>query len=286
MKKLRKNFCVFIMSFGRADNVVTLQTLRKKKYTGAWYIVVSTDDPTLHEYKARFGKKVLVFSKEEIEKTFDVADNLPGKKTIVYARNACFEFAKELGYEYFLELDDDYTSFEWRFIKDGGQKLGVQSLYDLDSAFEIMLEFLDASGAQTVAFCQGGDFIGGVNGGGFRRKLLRKAMNTFFCTTERPFKFVGKFNEDVNAYVGDAIKGGLFFSVSDIAIVQKQTQANKGGMTDAYLASGTYVKSFYSVIFAPSAVYLAEMGHNHRRIHHRVRWNNCAPKIISEKWKK
>lgn len=286
MKKLRKNFCVFIMSYGRADNIVTLKTMQKKRYTGAWYIIVSTDDPTLQEYKDKYGDKVLVFSKEEIEKTFDVADNLPGKKTIVYARNACFEFAQQLGYDYFLELDDDYQSFGFRYTKDGGKTLTEQALYDLDTAFENMLEFLDASGALAVAFCQGGDFIGGATGGAFQKRLLRKAMNTFFCTTKRPFKFVGKMNEDVNAYVGEAIKGGLFFSIADISITQKQTQANAGGMTDAYLASGTYVKSFYSVIFAPSAVYLAEMGAHHRRIHHRVRWNNCAPKIISEKWKK
>lgn len=69
-------------------------------------------------------------------------------------------------------------------------------------------------------------------------------------------------------------------------VVQTKTQENAGGLTDIYLASGTYRKSFYSVMCAPSCVSIAEMGDKHRRIHHHVSWNNCAPKILNEKWKK
>lgn len=44
-------------------------------------------------------------------------------------------------------------------------------------------------------------------------------------------------------------KGDLFFTYVPCSLNQKQTQSNKGGMSDLYLDSGTYVKSFYSVIF-------------------------------------
>ena len=284
MKELRKNFCTFIMSYGRADNVITLNLLKRFHYTGDWFIVCSTDDPTLEEYRKRYDKHVLVFDKADIAKRMDVADNLPGNKVIVYARNACFELAQSLGYEYFLELDDDYKTFQWRYKNTGA--LRGKDVMNYDHIFESMLEFLDASGALSVAFAQGGDLIGGLGGYKYQQKLVRKAMNTFFCTTKRPFKFIGKFNEDVNAYVLEAMRGGLFFTVMDAAITQLPTQSNKGGMTEAYLDKGTYVKSFYSVICAPSAVYLSEMGSSHKRIHHHVRWNNCAPKIISDRWKK
>lgn len=49
--------------------------------------------------------------------------------------------------------------------------------------------------------------------------------------------------------------------------------------------SGTYVKSFYSVIFAPSCVSIAMMGDKHKRIHHNISWDNCVPKILNEKYK-
>lgn len=43
---------------------------------------------------------------------------------------------------------------------------------------------------------------------------------------------------------------------------QMQTQKNAGGMTETYLESGTYLKSFYSVMYAPSCVKLNTMGTN------------------------
>lgn len=72
----------------------------------------------------------------------------------------------------------------------------------------------------------------------------------------------------------------------DFMLNQLQTQSNKGGMTGTYLDNGTYVKSFYSVIFSPSCVKLFMMGDKHYRIHHKVEWGNCTPKILSAKWKK
>lgn len=57
-------------------------------------------------------------------------------------------------------------------------------------------------------------------------------------------------------------------------------------MTDLYLDSGTYVKSFYSVIFSPSCVKISMMGDKHKRVHHKVNWNSCCPKILNEKWRK
>ena len=63
---------------------------------------------------------------------------------------------------------------------------------------------------------------------------------------------------------------------------QKRTQTNPGGMTDLYLDAGTYVKSFYSVMYAPSCVTIRDMGRINRRLHHRVDWNAAAPKILPE----
>ena len=117
-------------------------------------------------------------------------------------------------------------------------------------------------------------------------QLSRKAMNTFICDTERPFQFIGRINEDTSAYVALQHRGGLFFTYMGASIVQQQTQANSGGLTELYLDSGTYVKSFYSVMFTPSAVKISDMGESHRRIHHHVNWNNTASKILDQKYQK
>jgi hypothetical protein len=111
-------------------------------------------------------------------------------------------------------------------------------------------------------------------------------MNSFFCDVDKPFKFMGRINEDVNLYAENGRRGELFITVPRIRLEQKQTQANDGGLTDIYLDLGTYVKSFYSVMYAPSCVKIAEMGVTARRLHHRLSWKNTCPLIIPEEYKK
>lgn len=57
-------------------------------------------------------------------------------------------------------------------------------------------------------------------------------------------------------------------------------------MTDVYDTSGTYVKSFYTVMMHPSSVCVAEMGDKHMRLHHRIDWETTVPKIIRESYRK
>ena len=78
---------------------------------------------------------------------------------------------------------------------------------------------------------QGGDYQGG---GGWDRPK-RKAMNSFVCATDRPFKFSGRTNEDVNAYVRLGHKGDIMLTQMKTSIIQKLTQSNEGGLTELYL---------------------------------------------------
>lgn len=57
-------------------------------------------------------------------------------------------------------------------------------------------------------------------------------------------------------------------------------------MTELYLDNGTYVKSFYSVMFHPSGVKISVLRDHFARIHHKVKWSNTIPMIIDEKYKK
>ena len=279
------DFAVFILSHGRPNNVVTVKTLKKANYTGDWYIVIDNEDDTEQEYRKNFKDKVIQFDKLAVSKTFDTADTQTDRRTVVYARNACFELAKQLGYKYFLELDDDYNKFSYRKEIDGSltQRVDVKQA---DRMFGAMLDFLDVSGACSVAFAQGGDFIGGLGSKIYKEKLGRKAMNTFFCRTDKPFQFIGRINEDVNTYTRLGMTGNLFFTVAAVMINQMATQRNVGGMTEVYLDSGTFLKSFYTVMICPSAVKISVMVDKHLRIHHRINWEYCVPKIIDERYKK
>lgn len=280
------DFAAFILTHGRADNVITYETLKKTGYTGKIYIVIDNEDKTSKEYFDRFGDKVVIFDKKKISKTFDEADNFNDRRSIVYARNACFDIAKKLGIKYFIQLDDDYTTFRFAANERGEYITQNTSITNLDAIFTAMLNFYKSTDIHSIAMAQGGDFIGGENSRVFKEKLARKCMNSFICSTDRPFQFSGRINEDVNTYTYKASLGYKFFTIATVRLEQKQTQSNEGGMTDIYLDNGTYIKSFYSVIFQPSSVTISLMGNKNNRLHHRVNWNATTPVILDEKYKK
>lgn len=283
--EMRNDFAVFILTHGRADNVVTVPAIKKAGYTGKIYFIIDDEDDQAEEYKKNFGAdQVIVFNKQEAYDREDTMDNFNDHRAIIYARNECWRIAEKLGLKYFLMLDDDYQSIDYRYEEDG--KLKYKPSHDFDRVFEDMIQFLEVSGADTVAFCQGGDFVGGVDGGKFHKGLLRKAMNSFFCKTDTPIKYRGTMNEDVVTYTTLSSRGHLFFSYTKYCVVQLPTQSLSGGMTDAYKEGGTYLKTFYAIMSMPSAVKVSMMYTQHKRIHHRINWEHTAPKILNEKWRK
>lgn len=282
-----KKYAVFILTNGRPDNVLTYKTLRNKGYTGDIYLICDDEDKTLDQYKEKYGNEVIVFSKSNYEGRFDKMDNFSGNKVIVYARNACYDIARSLGLDYFFEYEDDYTGIYHRKID--GDMLRAIKINKLDKILESMIDCLDNTGSCTIAFSQAGEHIGGASA--FHRiHLKRKAMNTFVFKVNKDPKddliFIGRMNDDVNTYLSQGKVGKLFFQTGDISMVQLATQSNSGGNTESYKETGTYVKSFYSLMIAPDCCKIGFIGTTHRRIHHRIKWENAVPKIISEHFKK
>lgn len=277
-------FCIFILTFGRPFKQITLKTLKKLGVTAPIFLICSDDDKKLNEYRQEFGDMVKVFNKKQAIKecNIDLLINDAPRKTIIYARCYTFKIAEQLGYKYFIQLDDDYSGFyvvnfrtnSW-YLKN---KIDLQSIFqkaiDYYAKNKILLGF---------SFSQGGDFIGGISKE--KQRIKRKAMNSFFCDIERPLKFKGAINEDVNFYIDDGAKFGITMQIHNIKLRQEQTQKNKSGMTEVYLNSGTYIKSFYSVLIAPSAVKIGVMGNKNKRIHHKINYNRICPKILREEIK-
>ena len=273
---MRSDFCIFILSHKRPNDVKTLHSLKHSGYTGDWYIVLDDEDDTYDQYCKNFGKdKIILFSKKEVAKTFDVMDNFEKWGVIVYASNACFDIAKKLGYKYFAEYDDDYYVFTIRTLE------GAVAIKNIDLLFESLLEFYENTPITTVAFCQGGDHVGGYKG----LQYKRKAMNSFICSVDKPFKFIGTLNEDANTYTVGGMRGEIFLTIMNIQLDQTDTQQNKGGITEAYMGVGTYVKSFYTVMVAPSCTCIKQFFTKYMRLHHRINPNTAYPKILREEVK-
>lgn len=281
------NFAVFVMVYGRPSQMWTIQTLRKSGYTGKIYLVGDNTDPRIEDYKKIYKQDLIVFDKVEASKKYDSGDNSGDIRSTMFAANEIFNMAKELGLKYFCTMCDDYISFEYRYVSKCGQKLNVHKVENLDEVFSAYLGFLGSTDFSSIAFAQGGDFIGGVeNKYATRKPLIRKCMNSFLCKTDKKFEFLGRMNEDVTTYVNLGSRGILFGTIPMISLVQRTTQSHKGGLTELYLDNGTYVKSFFSVMYNPSCVKVSMMNTSNPRIHHLIKWANAVPMILSEKHRK
>lgn len=279
-------FAALILTHGRADNVLTYDSLRAQGYTGRIVVVVDDLDPQLERYRERFGDELEVFDKRAAarRRSTDTMDNFHDRLGVVlFARNECWEIARRLGLESFAQLDDDYDNWQYRFDGDLHYTQSCKAR-DLDGVFGALVEFLRCTPTITVCLAQGGDFIGGVDSPRAANvRLLRKAMNTFVCRTDRPFAFRGRINEDVTAYALDGSRGALFVTTTQMSVNQQDTQQQAGGLTGSYLSLGTYAKSFYSVIACPSSVKVSALrGPTFTRIHHAVDWRRAVPKIVRE----
>lgn len=284
---MRDDFCAFILTHGRPDRVHTYNTLLKAGYTGKVYIVIDDEDKTEAEYRQRFGDKVLQFCKKDVAARIDEGDNFNDRRAIIYARNACWDLSRQVGCRYFIQLDDDYKSGFYLRFNSQLQYGNTHSIKkSLDKIFEELLIFYQSLPVLTIAISQGGDHVGGKIQ---NPRLRRKCMNSFFCSLDRPFQFFGRINEDVNTYTTLGRRGYLFFTVLQAQVNQLKTQSSTGGMTESYLDGGTYIKSFYSVMYSPSCVKIGEIGDPrspHYRIHHKINWHHCAPKILREEHRK
>lgn len=152
------DFVALILTHGRAGKVKTDKTMRKCGYTGPIIYVIDDEDEQAEDYVARYGiENVAIFTKGEyIEKSDTrMQKGLAKRGVILYARNAAFDIAKSRGYTWFIELNDDYTSFEHRYARNG--KLAVAQITDLDTVFSEMVTFVEKTGA-VFSLSQGGGY--------------------------------------------------------------------------------------------------------------------------------
>lgn len=281
----RTDFCIFIISHGRPNDIYTLKTLSKAGCTIPIYIVIDNHDKTGDEYLKKYRKQVFIFDKDKYAAMVDQYDNFNNLRTTTHARNACFDLAIELEYKYFLVLDDDYCQFKMRINHELEHPTGKYLIIkNIDNLFYKTLEYFINNNFTSICYSQGGDWFGGKTN--FNKKPKRKAMNSFFCSTDRRFWFISRLNEDVNTYMALGHQGHVFLTIPFIQIDQNMTQKTQGGMSDAYLAGGTYIKTFYSLLSRPDCTKINLMGRTDLRMHHSINWGNAVPCIIDEQFKK
>lgn len=277
-------YAVFILSHGRADNVLTVKMLEESHYTGEWFIVIDDEDDDADKYFKKYGDHVIQFCKKEIADQTDTCDLDDDRRVGVFARNFIIDEAKRRGYKYHLQLDDDFNRIDFRYVKNN--RLVAKKCLVLDDLFAAMVDFLKTTDTVWLSFGLSNYYLGGINGTNYKKGLIRKTMGSFFMNTEKAPKFFCRMNDDITTNIVNTFRGKLMFSLLPIQVLTPPTQHAAGGMTEIYQENGTYRKSFYSVMNAPSFVIISKQGVKDMRVHHEIKWNACTPQILNERWKK
>ena len=276
-------FAVFILTHGRADIIKTVDFLQKSGYTGDIWVVIDNEDDQEDLYREKFGDKVIQFDKRDYVPITDLGDNEDGRKIGVFARNFIQDKAKEMGYDYHLQLDDDIMGLNYRFVED--EKLKSIVCKKLDSVFEAFVDYMDSAPITALSFGHPAYYVGGSLKN-FSKGMIPKTMTTFMMRADDLQYFHMRMNDDITTSAINGMRGKLYYTYLPLCINTELTQKAGGGMTEAYKDSGTYRKSFYSVMCMPSCTKIFHIGEVEERIHHTITWNNCTPKLLSERWKK
>lgn len=246
-----KRFAIFILTNGRPNHQYTLEFLRKS-FKGDVFLVCDNEDKALKEYQRNYGEQVIVFDKKEWVSKSDPMDNFQSKNSVLYARNAVFEIAKDMGYEYFVMVDDDVTGLSFRYEKDG--KLVGKPVKDFNKVSSAILETMDNTGTDFFSFGMDKIYIGGSSNGQYQKKIIDKVYCFIFCRTEQQHFYKGIMNEDEINNILSMSVGKLAKSLTAIQINYKPIgRDNIGGNAETYNENGyySYVRNFYPIIAFP-----------------------------------
>ncbi len=276
---MRSDFAIFIPSNGRPDEQLTLKVLLDAGYDGDWYIVIDDLDATGQEYKDAYGEHVLIFDKKNYFYNADTYTTLEYLNTVLYARNAIEDMAKEMNLKYFWVVDDDIKGFYIRYEKDG--KLASEKVTDINKMIDAFINFMESGNMTGISTGSGSSYIGGLQK--FYHEPKRRSMQCIFRDTSKSIKWVSFINEDYITEVNQGIVGDIFFELREVQhSAVPLGKGRKGGNTDYYKNTSPFERSFLAVIAQPS-VFCVDGKTGGIRL---ISKHYSYPKIISSKWKK
>lgn len=280
------NYAVAILTHGRPNNQLTLETLRKQGWTRDVYLVLDDMDDTIEQYHKNYDSDplvhIIVFDKLDILSRVDTGLTNPKLASDLYVRNAMEEIFPNMGFDAWIECDDDIKSFNYRYKLDG--QLKNLLIHDLDKIFDLSIEYMLNSDITTFGFLAAFHFIGGVDydkhTDGFK---YRHCVSFYMRNASKPVKWVMNFLADDITCSMIAKNGGVVLAHKNIqTICNESFGAVEGGMAALYLDKDTPPDAMFILTVFPSSI---DIGVHHNRLVANKRYNNLMPKIISSKFK-
>ena len=275
-------YAIFICTHGRPDRQSTLAYLRHQGYTGDVYLVLDDTDKTLPDYFSKYSPEMLlVFNKQHYIDTADTGSIPPNFKTILYAKNAVEDIARDMKLDWFIIADDDISSFRIRMLD--GNMLKSYQIVDLDKILEICSQFMFKGDFSAVGVCSNVQFIAGASVFDNVQKY-RVPYNFVFRNSNHTINWVSSFGEDI---ITAMEYGKIGKKLQCIPYVQFATvtpgNGSDGGMSELYKTMSGYTLCFYDFMYNPSSIKLTI---NKSRWNAQILKDYAFPKLVSESYKR
>jgi len=278
-------FAIFICSHGRPE-CTTVDALRNAGYRGKIYILLDDEDDRYKEYYRLEDERtqVIIFHKQYFVDNSDIGVSAvkAKRKVILYAKQACEEFAKFQKLDVFGIADDDFLGFRYRYPEDGKLKSATVST-GLDAVFENYSQFLVDNNLCMTSVATNQMFMGGELDAE-RISGFRVPYSFVFRNTAIPFEWKSELFEDVISATLKTQQGYFMMQMPFMQLNLKPLYAGAdGGMTEAYQSVDFIKKLFPVVQYLPSCTKIATTSNS---VSYRLMKDNAFPKVVSSKYKK
>lgn len=276
-------FAVFICTHGRPDKQHTLETLREGGYTGRIILVVDDEDTTYNEYFIRYGHgntfdaELIQFSKSRYIAKSDTGTNEDQRKCILYAKNFCEDFAKELNLDAFVIADDDILKFRYRYIEDG--KLKSFDVKNMDKVIELYSEFILKHNITATGFGFTQFYFTGIHS--FENNNMQKyrvPYNFVFRNSKYEVKWMSWFGEDIITAVYYGRIGQLWTAVPYVQQEIVSLATAEGGMKDTYDNNSDVRLAMQNVMYLPTELKAYQYKGKYMAS---IKRDNAFPKLVS-----
>lgn len=270
---IKSNFAIFILSHNRIDSIHSLWLLQKSNYKGDWYVVISTDNKQINDYKKRIdADHLLIFNKDDIIFDTMMSTKVKDYRSATYARNFIVQYARSNNISHFIQMDDDIRDVHFKVDINGHIK-NVHAHEYLSQIIEYMKEFLDCSPRLScISLANGNGYFGGVSS---IYKIEREVNQFMMFKTSNIVGFRGLQCEDAIISTDDF--HNVYLTFRGACVISPKMNGNDGGVE--YNPHKTPPTWFWHMV-APSAVKCTGL-------YNRKRFNaNLYVCIIDEKYKK
>lgn len=272
----------FIVRNGRPNEQLTYDLFLSMKCPKQQVHIVCDDmDETLDTYKNNYGDAIIVFDKQKYIQTCDSGVQKPTGRHPTYARNACFDIAKQLGYTHIIIADDDIRYIHHRIVND--DKLTGTQVTNLPMVVEKCIDYMCLNEhIRCIGFGTPNSFIGGVNAQIFKHGMDYLIANLGIYDVNRPVTFVSECQEDLIASVTYTAKGQLMCVIPFLKVEAITEGRNGGGIVGHYDESNTFYRYFGSFIYMPASMTIKSKSGKITKKNK----GNYIPMILSARWKK